>query len=51
MVLDAFDTRNILSRNAECSSLIFGLNDPGETNDAVLNDNVVRQQDRPEPAL
>ena len=26
------------------SSLIFGLNDPGETNDAVLNDNVVRQQ-------
>ena len=44
MVLNTFDTRNILSRNAECSSLIFGLNDPGETNDAVLNDNVVRQQ-------
>src|SRR5690349_9560746 len=44
MILNTFDTRNVLSRYAQCSSFVLGPNDPGQTNDAILNDNVVGKQ-------
>src|SRR5829696_6651098 len=44
MILNPFNARDVLRRNSHCSSLIFGLNDSRETNNAVLNGNILRQQ-------
>ncbi len=47
VILDAFDTRNVLSRDVQGVALLRGLHESRKVNNAVLHDDVLGRQVRP----